>query len=301
MRKPASQTARGVARKANTRRQAFCFSAISPNPDLGEPKGEQAPVPATQTTGGTLGHAQQANQPPIFVTPASRTSTRGIQPNQQATTPQWGYQTTPDGTILATPPPTRERDWGPPATHGGPQDDSGKDMTEADEAFMSELRLTAELLDTRDSQAPFAQYIAPGESPGEAKGRRALMRQFSSVVQFVNRMPSFLRNNPRAITQSTRSAPITMHPYPRPLYLPDNDYGEYLDDDVCLDYYQGNEDLTAMLPPPPDDNGDDSTVSTQTAQTSAVKRLQPHTEKVLATHKQYLAALQASTPSTQAA
>jgi hypothetical protein len=122
-------------------------------------------------------------------------------------------------------------------------------MTEADEAFMSELKLTAELLDTQDLQAPFAWYIAPGESPGKAKGRRALMRQFSSVVQFVNHMPSYLRNNPRAIAQSTRSAPVTMHPYPCPLYLPDNDYGEYSDDNICIDYYEGKEDLTAMLPP----------------------------------------------------
>jgi hypothetical protein len=91
MRKPASHTARGVARKANTRRQAFCFSAILVNPDLGKPEGEQAPVPATQTTGGTLGQAQLTNQPPIIVTPATRSSTRGIQPNRRATTPQWGY------------------------------------------------------------------------------------------------------------------------------------------------------------------------------------------------------------------
>jgi hypothetical protein len=199
---------------------------------------------------------------------------------------------------LKTPPSTQQRDWGPPATHGQPQNNPSEDMTESDKAFMSKLKLAAELLDTQDLQAPFAQYIAPGESPSKARGRRALMRQFSTVVQFINRMLSFLRNNSRAITQSTRSAPVMMHPYPHRLYIPDNDYNKYLDDNICVDYYEGKEDLTAMLPP--DNDGDDSTVSTQTAQTSAVKRLMQKAKKVLATHKLYLAALRASTPAPQA-
>jgi hypothetical protein len=76
-----------------------------------------------------------------------------------------------------------------------------------------------------------------------------MLRQFSTVVQFVHCMPSYLRNNPHAIAQSTRSAPATIHPYPHPLYTPDNDYGEYLDDDICIDYYKGEEDLTTLLPP----------------------------------------------------
>jgi hypothetical protein len=121
MRKPTSQTAQGVACKANTCHQAYCFSAILANPDLGKPEGEQAPDPATHTTGGTLGYGQLANQSSTLVTPATHTLTHGIQPDQQATTPQWGYQTTPDGSILATPPSSQERDWGPPATHSGAQ------------------------------------------------------------------------------------------------------------------------------------------------------------------------------------
>jgi hypothetical protein len=294
MHKPVSQTACGVAHKSNTCCQAFCFSAILANPDLGKPDEGQAPVPATQTTESTLVFAQPTNQAIMLVTPASQTLTHGALPNQQVTIPQWGYQTTPEGAILKTPPSSQQRDWGPPAMHGQPQNNPSKDITELDEAFMSKLQLTTELLDTKDSQAPFAWYIAPGESPSKAKGRRALMRQFSSVVQFVNRMPSFLRNNPCAIAQSTKLVPTLMHTYPCPLYIPDNDYGEYSDDNICIDYYKGNEDLTAMLPP--NDEGDDSTVSTQTAQTLAVKCLMPQAKKILATHKQYLAALCASTP-----
>jgi hypothetical protein len=63
-------------------------------------------------------------------------------------------------------------------------------------------------------------------------------------------MPLFLCNNPCAIAQSTRSVPITMCPYPHPLYIPDNDYNENSDDNICIDYYDGKEHLTAMLPPP---------------------------------------------------
>jgi hypothetical protein len=82
MRKPMSPMAHGLACKANTRCQAFCFSAISANPDLGEPDEGQAPVSASQTAEGMLNYAQPTDQATTIVTLASQTLTCGTLPNQ---------------------------------------------------------------------------------------------------------------------------------------------------------------------------------------------------------------------------
>jgi hypothetical protein len=143
MRKPASQTACEVAYKPNNCHQAYRFSVILANPDLGKPDEGQAPVPTTWMTAYMPGSVQPTKQATTLVTLASQALPHGAQPNQRTTIPQWGYQMTPGGTILRTPPSNQQRDWGPPATHGHPQNNPSEDITESDEAFMSKLKLAA--------------------------------------------------------------------------------------------------------------------------------------------------------------
>jgi hypothetical protein len=116
-------------------------------------------------------------------------------------------------------------------------------------ATKTELELITDMLDTQDLNTSFARFAVPGESRVQSKDRQQSIRRFTDGMRFMLRMPRHLRRTKLSFAQSTQAKPIEVFPYPRLLYIPDNDAGDYSDDDILIDYYDEDQDYTLQLPP----------------------------------------------------
>jgi hypothetical protein len=154
------------------------------------------------------------------------------------------------------------------------------------------------MLNTQDLSTSFACFAIPGESRIQSKDRRQSICRFSDGMRFVLGMPRHLWRTKLLFAQSTQAKPIEVFPYPCLLYIPDNDAGDYSDNDILIDYYNEDQDYTLQLPPskltPPSLTTSQQT--TPATNTTSIQRLQSVVKKVNNTHGDFIKSLQAPTP-----